>query len=121
MIVNWQKKGDPQGLLKEVLEEYIKVFEVPQGLPPPRGHEHSIVLKEGSNPMSVRPYRYPQFQKDEIERLICEMMEAGIIKPSTSPFSSPVLLVKKKMGRGDFALITGPSIKKRYPTSTQFR
>ena len=29
--------------------------------------------------MNIRPYRYPQFQKDEVERLIREMLEARII------------------------------------------
>lgn len=72
------------------------MFETPTSLPPNLGHEHAIVMREGSNPVGVRPYRYQQIQKDEIERLIKEMLEAGIIRPSTSPFSSPALLVKKK-------------------------
>ncbi|RVW91545.1 Transposon Ty3-G Gag-Pol polyprotein [Vitis vinifera] len=40
-----------------------------QRLPPNRGFKHAIVLKEGATPMSVRPYRYPQIQKTEIELL----------------------------------------------------
>lgn len=74
--------------LQGVLGEFQQVFEQPTGLPPLRGHEHAITMKEGSNPVSMRPYRYPQIQKDEIEKLIGEMMMAGIIQPSTSPYSS---------------------------------
>lgn len=72
--------------LAAVVQQHQSVFQEPTGLPPIRGHEHAIILKEGSNPVSVRPYRYPQCQKNEIERLIAEMLAAGIIKPSTSPF-----------------------------------
>lgn len=82
--------------LPGVMDEYRGDFETPQGLPLNRGLEHAIVLKEDSDQVGVRPYCYPQIRKDEIEKLIIEMLEAEIIRPSTNPFSSPVLLVKKK-------------------------
>lgn len=82
--------------LANLLEEFGEVFETPSGLPPSRECDHTIPLVEGASPVSVRPYRYPPAIKDEIERQIVKMLKEGIIQHSTSPFSSSVLLVKKK-------------------------
>lgn len=102
-----QLKLEVPAYLQSIVQQHDGVFTEPAGLPPVRGNEHAFNLKEGSNPVGTRPYRYPQSQKDEIERLIQDMLKAGIIKPSKCPYSSPVLLVKKKMGHGIFVLTIG--------------
>lgn len=92
------------GFFQSLIQEFQQVFHMPEGLPPPRHIEHAIVLRSGTNPISVRPYRYSQSQKDEIEKLVRNMLNAGIIQHSNSAYSSPVLLVKKKDGSWRFCV-----------------
>ena len=68
--------------LQLVLDNHSKVFETPKGLPPIRDHDHAIHLIPGSVPPNIRPYRYPYVQKSEIERMVAEMLEAGITTES---------------------------------------
>jgi hypothetical protein len=84
-----------QDLLNLLLVEFADVFTTPTGLLPPRRHNHCIHLLPDTAPVAVRPYRYPQLVKDELERQCHDMLQQGIIRPSSSAFSSPVLLVKK--------------------------
>jgi hypothetical protein len=44
----------------------------------------------------VRPYQYAHVQKDEIERTVKALLKTGLIWPSHNPYSSLVLLVRKK-------------------------
>ncbi|KAL4290632.1 hypothetical protein GQ457_14G012640 [Hibiscus cannabinus] len=84
--------------LQPVLEKYQQVFEEPKGMPPTRNHDHYIVLKPGTQPVNLRPYRFPYYQKEEVEKQIVKMFSSGNIQASKSPFASPCLLVKKKDG-----------------------
>ncbi|XP_071714502.1 uncharacterized protein [Rutidosis leptorrhynchoides] len=47
---------EPNSLVPHVLEKFKDVFSSLQGLPPHRDHEHTIILKDGTEPISVRPY-----------------------------------------------------------------
>lgn len=78
-----------------LLVEFFSVFDEPITLPPIRDHSHAITLVPGSPPPNIRLYRYPYFQKNEVECQVEELLQKGFIRPSSSPFASPVLLVKK--------------------------
>lgn len=106
-------------LLQPLLQKYSNLFDQPQKLPPPRSTDHHIPLLDGANLVNIRPYRYPHFQKQEIETQIKDMLASGIIQHSSSAFSSPVLLVKKKDGTWhfcvDYRALNTLTVKDRFP------
>lgn len=56
---------------------------------------HKIVLKDDTPPISTSPYRYPHYQKIEIEKKVAKLLTLRVIRLSSSPLSSHVLLVRK--------------------------
>eukprot|EP00253_Pinus_taeda_P010028 PITA_10028 len=108
--------------MQQILNSHLPVFDNPQGLPPSRGeHDHNITLVLGAQPPNVRPYRYPFSQKNEIEKIIKELLEVGVIRPSISPYSSPVVMVLKKYGVWrmcpDFRALNKLTVKDKFPIS----
>jgi hypothetical protein len=107
---------DPQALLYK----HQIVFSTPYELPPSRGvHDHSIPLVPGSLPPNIRPYRHPFAQKNEIEKMVQELLTVGVIRPSTIPYSSLVVMVLKKEGSWrmcpDFCALNKLTIKDKFP------
>eukprot|EP00253_Pinus_taeda_P029980 PITA_29980 len=106
--------------MQQILNNHLPVFDKPHGLPPSQGeHDHSITLVPGAQPPNVHPYRYPFTQKNEIEKIIKELLEAGVIRPSISPYSSPVVMVLKKHGEWqmcpNFRALNKLTVKDKFP------
>ena len=80
--------------------------------------KHDIVTTT-QQPIKQRARRFPIHQRDEGERLVKEMLGEGVIEPSTSPWASPVVLVKKKSGETRFCIdyrkLNTISVKDAYP------
>ncbi|XP_047270471.1 uncharacterized protein LOC124899586 [Capsicum annuum] len=108
--------------LQVILSSYNEVFLAPNSLPPLRPQDHRIPLLPVSSSINVRPYRYPHFQKGEIKRMISKMLHSGVIQYSFSPYSSPVLLVRKKDGTWrfciDYRALNSITVKDCFPIPT---
>nr|GEY67279.1 reverse transcriptase [Tanacetum cinerariifolium] len=91
-------KTHPDPHIQTLLTANFNLFDPPVSLPPPRTHDHHIPLLPNKSPINVRPYRYSHYQKQIMTDLISDMLKEGLIKPSNSPYSSLVLLVRKKDG-----------------------
>lgn len=106
-------------MIQPILDDYADVFAAPEGLPPRRQYDHVIPLVPGARPVSLRPYRVVPALKTEIEKQVAELLKSGVIQHSNSPFSSPVILVKKKDSTWrmvvDYRHLNALTIKGKYP------
>ncbi|CAG9133253.1 unnamed protein product [Plutella xylostella] len=70
-------------------------------------------------PVVYRPYRLSYHEREKVREMIDEMLEAGIIRESTSNYASPIILVRKKNGGVrlcvDYRLHNSLTVKERYP------
>lgn len=57
----------------------------------------TITLND-NEPVVYRPYRLAIHEKGIVRNMIGDLLENGIIRPSTSPYASPIVLVRKKTG-----------------------
>ncbi|MCO5568906.1 hypothetical protein L7F22_022608 [Adiantum nelumboides] len=107
--------------LFKFLNQFQDVFidDISGELPPKQGDDdHAIELIPGSSPPNKLPYRVSQAQQEEIMKQVNELVEKGMMRPSSSPFCSPVLLVHKKNGtyrmRVNYRAINKITIKNRF-------
>jgi hypothetical protein len=89
-ILRLHNASDGPTDIQSLLSKFSSVFAEPTSLPPSRDYDHVIPLKADAIPFNVHPYHYYPAHKDEIERQVADMLKAGIITTSMSPFASPV-------------------------------
>ncbi|UYV78051.1 hypothetical protein LAZ67_15003310, partial [Cordylochernes scorpioides] len=102
--------------LKQVLERYEDLFS--SGLGRSNLAKHRIDT-EGAKPIKHKPYRVSAKEREIIKEQIDEMLRDGIIRPSSSPWSFPVILVKKRDGKYrfcvDYRKLNDVTVKDVYP------
>ena len=55
-------------------------------------------------PIRQAVHRIPPVKREEVQKLLHEMQEKGVIEPSSSPWASPIVLVWKKDGSTRFCV-----------------
>ncbi|WJZ82022.1 hypothetical protein VitviT2T_001820 [Vitis vinifera] len=82
-----------------IVKDYPDVFpdDLP-GLPPEKKVEFTIDLAPKTTPISKAPYRMAPMELKELKIQLQELLDKGFIRPSVSPWGTPVLFVKKKDG-----------------------
>jgi hypothetical protein len=107
--------------VEEVIIEFgdLMPSKLPAQLPPRRAIDHKIELVPGARPPAQAPYRLSGPEMVELKMQLEELLEAGYIRPSRSPYGAPVLFQRKKDGTlrlcTDFRALNKLTIKNKYP------
>ncbi|UYV73827.1 hypothetical protein LAZ67_11001042, partial [Cordylochernes scorpioides] len=102
--------------LKQILSKYADLFSPRLGRTNLAKHR---IDTEDAKPIKHKPYRVSPKERDIIKDQIDEMLKEGIIRPSSSPWSFPVILVKKRDGKFrfcvDYRKLNEVTVKDVYP------
>ena len=111
---------DKPDALRAMLLEFIDRFPTKlPNLPPVRQVSHTIPMEPEHKPPCRPTYRLSHLELEECKKQVEELLEQGLIRPSASPYGSPILFVRKKEGTFrmviDYRQINNLTIKDKYP------
>ncbi|CAF2043665.1 unnamed protein product [Rotaria magnacalcarata] len=104
-------------LLSTLISQYPQVFTEQPG----HTHvtKHTIELQPGTKPSNTQPYRLSPSKKAIVDQQLEEMLQAGHISPSRSPWAAPIVLSPKKDGSlrfcVDYRKLNANTIRTAYP------
>ena len=84
--------------MRKILQKHEKILNPPSGLPPKRIWDHKIDLVEGAVPYNEKLRRMSPAELQGLEEQLKALLDNGWIRPSSSPFGSAVIMIKKKDG-----------------------
>ncbi|KAF8753263.1 hypothetical protein RHS01_06867 [Rhizoctonia solani] len=119
---------DPGGAVNHSLEgipeelcDYAEVFSEDKvtELPPHRSYDLEIVLQDQTKQVKGPVYPLRPSDDEELKRILKEQLDQGLIRPSKSHYSSPVIFVPKKNGKRrmciDYRALNANTVKNSYP------
>lgn len=109
---------DDRTAFTKILQKHRRVFDTSKHTIA-RTHLPHIIVTGDHPPVSVRPYYRTVEQRKELQQEIDKLLLDNIVRPSTSPWSSPVILKKKPDGTFrflvDFRRLNAITKKDAYP------
>ena len=83
---------DKHRVLKYLTRRYPEVFtDMPDVI------QHRVKLTDDT-PIRCKPYPLSCEMREELLNEVDSMLQMGVVRPSTSPYASPIVMVKKKDG-----------------------
>ena len=113
--------ADQAGKAHSLLKEYHDVFSLEKhDMGHTKATKHKIILKDPDTPpFKERFHRIPPPQLNEVHAHLKMMLDAGVIRPSNSPWCNAVVLVCKKDGSLrfciDFRKLNALTVKDSHP------
>ena len=105
--------------LNELVNKYHDIFQANNKPLKATALVKHDIHTENVPPIHLRPYRVSQKERKIIEDEVNKMLQENIIRPSSSAWSAPVILVKKKDGSHrfcvDYRRLNSITIKDVYP------
>ncbi|CAF3326464.1 unnamed protein product, partial [Rotaria sp. Silwood2] len=96
-LITHIKNVPEQQQLRLILQQHMKIFDISKITQANTHIQHTINTGD-SLPISSRPYPRTIEQRRELQDEIQKMTQTNQIRPSNSPWSSPVIIHKKKDG-----------------------
>ncbi|XP_076465997.1 uncharacterized protein LOC143297483 [Babylonia areolata] len=91
--------------LKEAVLKLVREFgDVLTDLPGRTNLETCSLQLNSDTPLRTKQYPLPFSQREVIQKEVDQMLKMGVIEPSSSPYTSPIVLVKKRDGKVRFCV-----------------
>ncbi|KAH0682752.1 hypothetical protein KY285_020264 [Solanum tuberosum] len=103
-----------------VVNEFLDVFlDELHSIPPKWEIDFAIDMLPSTQPISIPPYRMAPAELKELKDQLKDLLDKVFIRPSVSPWSAPVLFVRKKDGSLRMCIyyrqLNKATIKNKYP------
>ena len=114
-------RPDPKTLLPSEFHDFLDVFsrQAADRLPPHRSYDHHIELQPGKEHGYGPLYSMSRDELKVLKKYLDDNLRKGFIRPSSSPYSSPVIFARKPSGGlrlcVDYRGLNAITVKNRYP------